>query len=142
MLYWNILKFKIRLGSASTKNVPISLIFYHESVFYSLISYHESGNLICHFYQFKISVIEIVRQSIRSYKLTKSSMYTRSKPSKRPREEPPSSISTNNHSKRDRAYHFFLKGHSIRNKKNCAKRHIRPLYVNFGGDIFLFCVWF
>ena len=26
--------------------------------------------------------------------------------------------------------------------KNCAKRHIRPLYVNFGGDIFLFCVWF
>ena len=27
-------------------------------------------------------------------------------------------------------------------KKNCAKRHIRPLYVNFGGDIVLFCVWF
>ena len=25
-------------------------------------------------------------------------------------------------------------------KKNCAKRHIRPLYVNFGGDIFF--VWF
>ena len=27
-------------------------------------------------------------------------------------------------------------------EKNCAKRHIRPLYVNFGGDIFFFLVFF
>ena len=27
-------------------------------------------------------------------------------------------------------------------KKNCVQRHIRPLYVNLGGDIFLFLVWF
>ena len=30
----------------------------------------------------------------------------------------------------------------IKLNKNCAKRHIRPLYVNFRGDIFLFLVWF
>jgi len=27
------------------------------------------------------------------------------------------------------------------NKKNCAKGHIRPLYVNFGGYIFFLFVW-
>ena len=33
---------------------------------------------------------------------------------------------------------FFAMNRSIINQmiKNCAKRHIRPLYVNFRGDIF------
>ena len=128
MLFLNILKFKIRLGSASTKNVLISLIFYHESVLYSLISYHELKNLNCHFYQFKISVnvIAIVKQSIRSYKLTKYSMYTGSKSSKRPREEPPSSISTNNHSKRDRANTSSSNSNSGTSSSKSGRDRARP----------------
>ena len=88
MSYLSILMFKLKLGSASTKILFISLISYHENVLClnSLISYHEF-------------VKQVTTSCNLQPLLLLCSMDTRSK---RPREEPSSSVPSNQNSKRDR----------------------------------------